>query len=100
MEDKEEVKKEDTDANAVRQITMAAKQPKHVRIDEDKNVTVTIDEPTEQQHNEEGKKAKKAKKPAEEKVEMVYRVKQQQPSAINNGSIETNKEDELEEESK
>ncbi len=52
-----------------------AKQPKHVRIDEDKNVTVTLDDSTEQSPVEEDKKPKKAKKPAEEKVGMVYRVK-------------------------
>ena len=52
-----------------------AKQPKHVRIDEDKNVTVTLDESSEQSPVEEDAKPKKAKKPAEPKVEMVYRVK-------------------------
>ena len=50
-EDKEEATKDETDATAVRQITIIpkpAKQLKHVTIAEEKNVTVTIEESTEQ----------------------------------------------------
>ena len=73
---------------------------KHVTIAEDKNVTVTITEPTGPE--EEVKKSKKDKKKknsetstTEEKVEMVYRVKQPSAAPIVEPPVESKDGDEV-----